>query len=146
MAPILPGLSDRPELLENVVRAARDAGAAHIWAKLLYLQPGTREHFLDSLAREWPEQLPLYEQLYRHGAYLRSAETRPVLERIDALRREYGIGQNRFRMLRQQDAGPRRSGTVSRTRVRAARRAAAGGSDGIASGPGTPAQLALALG
>src|SRR5882762_8098168 len=46
MAPILPGLSDRPELLEAVVRAARDAGAVSIWANLLYLKNGTREHFM----------------------------------------------------------------------------------------------------
>ncbi|HXU24078.1 MAG TPA: radical SAM protein, partial [Tepidiformaceae bacterium] len=31
VAPILPGLSDRPEQLEAVVRAARDAGATHLW-------------------------------------------------------------------------------------------------------------------
>ena len=42
MAPILPGLSDRPEQLEEVVRAARAAGARGIWANLLYLKPGTR--------------------------------------------------------------------------------------------------------
>ncbi|HTO26118.1 MAG TPA: radical SAM protein, partial [Gaiellaceae bacterium] len=43
MAPILPGLSDRRELLAEVVRAARAAGATGIWANLLYLKPGTRE-------------------------------------------------------------------------------------------------------
>ena len=58
MAPILPGLSDRPELLDDVVKAARDAGATGVWANLLYLKPGTREHFLDHLARDWPELLP----------------------------------------------------------------------------------------
>ena len=42
MAPILPGLSDRPELLAEVVREAREAGATGIWANLLYLRPGTR--------------------------------------------------------------------------------------------------------
>ena len=42
LAPILPGMSDRPEQLAEVVRAARDAGAAGIWARLLYLPPGTR--------------------------------------------------------------------------------------------------------
>jgi DNA repair photolyase len=60
MAPILPGISDRPELLDDVVRAARDAGATGVWANVLYLKPGTREHFLGRLAREWPELLPAY--------------------------------------------------------------------------------------
>jgi len=54
MAPILPGLSDRPELLAEVVRAARAAGATGIWANLLYLKPGTREHFLDALDDSGP--------------------------------------------------------------------------------------------
>ena len=35
MAPILPGLSDKPELLAEVVREARAAGATGIWANLL---------------------------------------------------------------------------------------------------------------
>ena len=54
MAPILPGVSDRPEQLREVVRAARDAGATGIWANLLFLRPGTREHFLEHLARTGP--------------------------------------------------------------------------------------------
>src|SRR3989442_2066904 len=47
MAPILPGISDRPEQLAEVVRAARDAGACGIWTNVLFLRAGTREHFLD---------------------------------------------------------------------------------------------------
>ena len=70
MAPILPGLSDRPEQLAAVVQAAREAGATGIWANLLYLAPGTKEHFLEALARDWPEQLDRYEELYASGAYL----------------------------------------------------------------------------
>ena len=53
-----PGISDRPEQLAAVVRAAREAGACGIWANVLHLKPGTREHFLESLARDWPELLP----------------------------------------------------------------------------------------
>src|SRR5438270_9999519 len=49
LAPILPGLSDRPELLADVVRAARAAGATGVWANVLYLKPGTKEHFLAAL-------------------------------------------------------------------------------------------------
>jgi DNA repair photolyase len=60
MAPILPGLSDRPDQLEAVVRGAREAGATHVWANVLHLRPGTREHFLEALARDWPEELERY--------------------------------------------------------------------------------------
>src|SRR5438874_1005761 len=69
MAPILPGLSDDPALLAEVVRAARDAGATGVWCNILYLRPGTREHFLDNLARDWPALLPRYEEIYRRGPY-----------------------------------------------------------------------------
>ena len=55
LAPILPGISDAPEQLAAVVRAAREAGACGVWASPLHLKPGTREHFLDCLARDWPE-------------------------------------------------------------------------------------------
>src|SRR5918912_1612117 len=78
MAPILPGISDRPEQLREVVRAARAAGATGIWANLLFLRPGTREHFLEHLAEDWPEQLPQYEALYGRRAYLGAAETKPL--------------------------------------------------------------------
>lgn len=95
MAPILPGLSDRPEQLAEVVKAAREAGATGIWANLLYLKPGTREHFLQSLARDWPEQLPHYERLYAGKAYLARSEVEPLRNRVRGLAREHGIRDRR---------------------------------------------------
>ena len=74
LAPVLPGLSDDPSLLADVVREARAAGASGVWANVLHLQPGTREHFLEALARDWPELLPRYEQLYGGRAYLPAHE------------------------------------------------------------------------
>ncbi|MGH3103107.1 MAG: radical SAM protein [Gaiellaceae bacterium] len=95
MAPILPGLSDRPEQLVAVVKAAREAGATSIWANLLYLKPGTREHFLEQLARDWPEELERYERLYAGRAYLPAAETEPVREQVAELRRRFGVADRR---------------------------------------------------
>src|SRR5437763_1484200 len=95
MAPILPGLSDRPELLAEVVRESRAAGATGIWANLLYLRPGTREHFLSALERDWPELLPDYERLYSRGAYLPRRETDPVRERVRVLARSHGVRDRR---------------------------------------------------
>jgi DNA repair photolyase len=95
MAPILPGLSDKPELVEQVVREAREAGACGVWANLLHLRPGTREHFLNALAEDYPEQLPTYEQLYARRAYLGAAETKPVRELVSDLTRKHGIRDRR---------------------------------------------------
>jgi DNA repair photolyase len=95
MAPILPGLSDRSELLAEVVREARAAGATGIWANLLYLRPGTREHFLTALERDWPELLPSYERLYDRGAYLPRSATDPVREQVRGLARSNGIRDRR---------------------------------------------------
>ena len=95
MAPILPGLSDRPEQLAEVVKAARDAGATGIWANLLYLRPGTKEHFLEALARDWPEELPRYEELYARKAYLPASEVDPVRARVRELARAHGVRDRR---------------------------------------------------
>jgi DNA repair photolyase len=95
MAPILPGITDKPELLEDVVRAVRAAGATGIWTNVLHLRPGTKEHYLAALERDWPELLPEYERLYGRRAYLTAAETKPVKQQVRALARKHGIRDRR---------------------------------------------------
>jgi DNA repair photolyase len=95
MAPILPGISDRRCQLEEVIVAAREAGACGVWANLLFLRPGTREHFLDALARDWPEELDRYERLYARRAYLAKEQTNPVRETVAELAREHGVRDRR---------------------------------------------------
>jgi len=95
MAPILPGISDRPELLEQVVREAREAGACGVWANLLHLRPGTREHFLECLAEDYPEQLPGYARLYARRAYLKAGDAKPVRALVAELTRKHGIRDRR---------------------------------------------------
>ena len=95
MAPILPGISDRPDQLREVVKAARQAGATGVWTNILFLRPGTREHFLERLAEDWPELVPHYEELYRGRAYLGAEETRPVRRQVAALARELDVADRR---------------------------------------------------
>jgi DNA repair photolyase len=105
MAPILPGISDRPEQLREVVRAAREAGARGIWANLLFLKPGTREHFLEHLAEDWPEEVARYEELYADRAYLPAELAKPVKDEVKAATAEAPL-RGRRRVRRQ--APPRR--------------------------------------
>ncbi|MBI2217036.1 MAG: radical SAM protein [Candidatus Rokubacteria bacterium] len=95
MAPILPGLSDRPEQLAEVLRAARDAGATHLWCNVVHLRPGTREYFFEHLARDWPEQLARYEALFARNAYLDRRVAEPIRARVAELRAQVGIADRR---------------------------------------------------
>lgn len=90
LAPILPGLTDDRAGIAATVRAARAAGAQAIWAELLHLGPGIREHFLAGLAAEWPEELGRYERLYAGRDYLPVAARRSAKEIVRSEAAEAG--------------------------------------------------------
>ena len=95
MAPILPGLSDRPEQLEAVVKAARAAGATGLWAGMLHLKDGTREHFMSVLSRHWPEMVPRYERAYRDRAYLPQPFGEKTMQEVARLRSMHRVSDHR---------------------------------------------------
>ena len=64
VAPVLPGLSDRPDQLEAVVKACVEAGAVAVAPILLHLRPGVREHYLGWLAEARPDLVARYDELY----------------------------------------------------------------------------------
>src|SRR6266516_3736105 len=82
-----PGISDRPEQLEEVVREARRAGACGVWANLLFLRPGTREDF--------PEQLSRYERLYARRAHLGAEHAKPIRAQVSEPARKHGVRDRR---------------------------------------------------
>jgi DNA repair photolyase len=106
LAPVLPGLSDRPEQLAAVVRAARDAGATGVWADLLHLRPGTREYFLEHLARDWPAELERYRELYAVGPYPRRGDNDALRTQVAGLKQHYGVADRR-RLKLEPPPGPR---------------------------------------
>jgi DNA repair photolyase len=89
MAPILPGITDDPRQLREVVAAAIDAGATHVSPILLHLRPGVREEFLPWLADAYPDLVERYEDLYRKP-YAPSAERDALGRRVAGLIRSLG--------------------------------------------------------
>ena len=73
IAPILPGISDAPEMIEAVVAAAVEAGASWITPIALHLRPGVRDHYLGWLERTRPELLEPTRRRYPR-AYAPQAE------------------------------------------------------------------------
>ena len=89
MAPVLPGLSDRPEQLRAVVDACLGAGATHVSPILLHLRPGVREEFLPWLEEHHPDLVPRYLQMYRHP-YGRKADRDALGGTVSSFVREAG--------------------------------------------------------
>lgn len=85
LAPILPGLTDNPEDLGAVIRAAADHGAAGVYPGVLRLGPGIKEFFLEQVGRHFPGLRPYYEALYAGGPNSPPAYRREVAARVEAL-------------------------------------------------------------
>jgi DNA repair photolyase len=88
VAPILPGISDSPAQLREVVRAAADAGASHVSPIALHLRPGVKEEFMPWLEREYPELVDGYRRMYR-GSNAPKATRQAIAGRVGAARRRY---------------------------------------------------------
>ncbi len=92
VAPVLPGISDSPEQLEEVARACAEAGAVSISSISLHLRSGVREHFLAWLRENRPDLVADYERRYRR-AYLPSREQDAV---SDLVRRTVARARGRY--------------------------------------------------
>jgi DNA repair photolyase len=91
MAPILPGITDTPESIDDTVRAIAGAGAASVVPIGLHLRTGAREWYLRWLARERPDLLPRYRELYGDRAYLGTGYQREVAARVRLAARRHGL-------------------------------------------------------
>jgi DNA repair photolyase len=89
IAPILPGISDAPEMIEAVVAAAVEAGAPWITPIALHLRPGVRDHYLGWLERARPELLEPTRRRYPR-AYAPAAERRELTARVRRLVDRHG--------------------------------------------------------
>lgn len=89
MAPILPGITDRPRMLREVVGAAIDAGATHVSPIMLHLRPGVREGFVEWLRGAYPDLVERYRDLYPRS-YAPASARRELRGRVDSLVRSLG--------------------------------------------------------
>jgi len=92
LCPILPGITDDVDYIEEVVRRAKDAGAQFVLCGGLTLKEGPqRERFTDALGRYYPHLVPLYGQLYGAGHSPPREYGRQVGRLAREICRRYGI-------------------------------------------------------
>jgi DNA repair photolyase len=90
MAPIVPGFSSSRSKIERTIKAIADHGARFVGCNVMYLQDGTRSHFMKFLEREFPSMLPRYERLYA-AKYPPHEYRKEVQGMVRALQQRYGL-------------------------------------------------------
>jgi DNA repair photolyase len=92
MAPIVPGFSSSREKLERTVKAIADHGAQFVGCNVMYLQDGTRTHFMSFLDREFPAMRPRFERLYA-GKYPPDAYRARLKAMVRLMQQRYEVGK-----------------------------------------------------
>ena len=90
MNPIVPGISSKPALIERTVKAIADHGARFVGCNVMYLQDGTRTHFMRWLSQEYPHLVDGYTALYA-SKYPPGAYRQEVKRVVGALALKYGL-------------------------------------------------------
>src|SRR6202142_201697 len=90
-APVLPGITDSPRDLENLVRATARAGGKYIFANSLFLKPCSAAVFLPFLEKEFPHLVDNSPRRYKDRAFLPESYRKPLSQLMKRLREKSGI-------------------------------------------------------
>jgi DNA repair photolyase len=90
--PVLPGITDDPAALDELVRRVAEAGATRIGACALRLDRSARLRYLPFIEQEFPDLAARYHASYAHGRNVGEKYRAGLAEHFDALRAKYGIG------------------------------------------------------
>jgi len=95
MSPIVPGISSRPALMEETMKAIADHGARFVGCNVMHLEGGTRDHFTRWLEGAHPELVDGYRRLYSRK-YAPSSYRKDVHAVFNALRDKYGLNRRDY--------------------------------------------------
>jgi DNA repair photolyase len=90
MNPVVPGISSKPAMLERTVKAIADHGARFIGCNVMFLEGGTRDHFMRWLEQTYPQLVDGYRSLYARK-YAPPAYRQELSRRVAVLRSKFGL-------------------------------------------------------
>jgi DNA repair photolyase len=91
IAPLMPGINDSPEQVEEILELCAEAGAVSIGGICLHLRGEVRDIVMDWLRSYRPDLIPRYESLYARGAYAPKAERERLSRLVSEGRRVTGL-------------------------------------------------------
>lgn len=91
LSPILPDITDSRENLESVIAAAREHGATHVYANLLFLKPSAQQAFFPFLERHFPHLTRRYAARFARSAFLGQADQDRIFGLVADLKGRHGF-------------------------------------------------------
>jgi DNA repair photolyase len=97
--PVLPGITDPPDELEQLVKIAAEIGVSSVSADSLRIARGTEEYFYEFIEKNFPELRPRYNRLYNNGrrSMISDAYKEALRNKMAELRSKYGFPEKRLR-------------------------------------------------
>ena len=89
--PVLPGITDDPAALDELVKRVAEAGATSIGACALRLDRSARLRYLPFIEQEFPELAARYSASYSRGRNVGEKYREGLRQRFTELREKYGL-------------------------------------------------------
>jgi DNA repair photolyase len=90
--PIVPGITDAPEDLDALAKAAHEAGAQWFAGNVLYLRSASLKHFMEFIGGQFPKLVKQYEGWYLRHGNAPDSYRQEITALVESLRQKYGLG------------------------------------------------------
>jgi len=109
--PVLPGITDAPQLLDSLVRAVAESKASYLGACALRLQSAARQRYLPFIEAEFPQLADRYRSTYRRSAQVGERYRQGLREHFRALCASHGVVFDRYYKSEEDDDDESSDGT-----------------------------------
>jgi DNA repair photolyase len=94
--PVLPGITDAPEMIESLVSAVAGAGASYLGACALRLRRTARDRYLPFIEAEFPELAARYRRAYGRSHQVSERYRDGLRQRFSLVCAKHGVPFSRY--------------------------------------------------
>lgn len=94
--PVLPGITDAPEMIESLVRAVAATGASYLGACALRLRRTARDRYLPFIESEFPELAARYRRAYSRSHQVGERYRDGLRQRFASVCAKHGVAFSRY--------------------------------------------------
>ena len=113
-SPLLPGITDGEDALDQMAQRAAEAGASFFAAEPLFLKPCSRPTFQSFVREHFPALEAEYASRFAHADFAAPSYRRELQERVARVCRRYGLARRSTDALLTRDAGTSKRSSARR--------------------------------